>query len=123
MPSRTRWKWGILFGGDNLSMADLLRYGKMADDAVADSVWTAEVWRDAFVPLTAMASVVQRARVGTAATLVESARAGPASHWSWAGRVARFRSAWLTFSRKEHPCRAPTGVPGSPSPRCAHASS
>jgi len=62
MPSRTRWKWGILFGGDNLSMADLLRYGKMADDAGADSVWTAEVWRDAFVPLTAMASVVQRAR-------------------------------------------------------------
>ncbi|HSX81271.1 MAG TPA: LLM class flavin-dependent oxidoreductase, partial [Candidatus Saccharimonadia bacterium] len=47
-------------------MADLLRYGKMADDAGADSVWTAEVWRDAFVPLTAMASVVQRARVGTA---------------------------------------------------------
>src|SRR2546430_16860529 len=38
---------------------------KMADDAGADSVWTAEVWRDAFVPLTAMASVVQRARVGT----------------------------------------------------------
>ena len=66
MPSRTRWKWGILFGGDNLSMVDLLRYGKMADDAGADSVWTAEVWRDAFVPLTAMASVVQRARVGTA---------------------------------------------------------
>jgi alkanesulfonate monooxygenase SsuD/methylene tetrahydromethanopterin reductase-like flavin-dependent oxidoreductase (luciferase family) len=27
----------------------------MADDAGADSVWTAEVWRDAFVPLTAMA--------------------------------------------------------------------
>jgi alkanesulfonate monooxygenase SsuD/methylene tetrahydromethanopterin reductase-like flavin-dependent oxidoreductase (luciferase family) len=66
MPNRTRWKWGILFGGDNLSMADLLRYGKMADEAGADSVWTAEVWRDAFVPLTAMASVVQRARVGTA---------------------------------------------------------
>jgi hypothetical protein len=47
MPSRTRWKWGILFGGDNLAMADLLRYGKMADEAGADSVWTAEVWRDA----------------------------------------------------------------------------
>ena len=35
MPSRIRWKWGILFGGDNLSMADLLRYGKMADEAGA----------------------------------------------------------------------------------------
>jgi alkanesulfonate monooxygenase SsuD/methylene tetrahydromethanopterin reductase-like flavin-dependent oxidoreductase (luciferase family) len=66
MPSRTRWKWGILFGGDNLAMADLLRYGKMAEDAGADSVWTIEAWRDAFVPLTAMASVVQRVRVGTA---------------------------------------------------------
>ena len=43
MSSHTRWQWGILFEGDNLAMADLLRYGKMADDAGADSVWTAEV--------------------------------------------------------------------------------
>jgi probable F420-dependent oxidoreductase len=72
MPSRTRWKWGLLFGGDNLAMADLLRYGKMAEDAGADSVWTIEAWRDAFVPLTAMASVLQRVRVGTA--IVQFAR-------------------------------------------------
>jgi len=63
---RKVWKWGIIFGGDNLSMADLLRYAEMADAAGADSLWTAEVWRDAFVPLTAMASVVRRARLGTA---------------------------------------------------------
>ena len=66
MASRPPFKWGMIFGGDNLSMADLLRYAEMADDAGADSVWTAEVWRDAFVPLTAMASVVRRARLGTA---------------------------------------------------------
>lgn len=65
MPRRIRGKWGVLFGGDNLSMADLLRYAQLAEDAGADSVWTAEVWRDAFVPLTAMASVTQRVRLGT----------------------------------------------------------
>jgi len=47
-------------------MADLLRYAEMADSAGADSLWSVEVWRDAFVPLTAMASVAPRARLGTA---------------------------------------------------------
>jgi alkanesulfonate monooxygenase SsuD/methylene tetrahydromethanopterin reductase-like flavin-dependent oxidoreductase (luciferase family) len=64
---RRPWRWGLLFGGDNLSMADLLRYAELADAAGADSVWAAEVWRDAFVPLTAMAGVVRRARLGTGA--------------------------------------------------------
>jgi probable F420-dependent oxidoreductase len=64
--TRKAWKWGMIFGGDNLSMADLLRFAEMADAAGADSLWTAEVWRDAFVPLTAMASRVRRARLGTA---------------------------------------------------------
>jgi hypothetical protein len=32
------WKWGLIFGGDNLSMADLLRYAEMADAAGADSL-------------------------------------------------------------------------------------
>jgi len=45
-------------------MADLLRYAEMADAAGADSLWTAEGWRDAFVPLVAMASVTPRTRVG-----------------------------------------------------------
>jgi len=56
----------MIFGGDNLSMQDLLSYAKQADAAGADSLWSVEVWRDAFVPLTAMASVAPRARVGTA---------------------------------------------------------
>lgn len=59
-------KWSVIFGGDNLTLADLVRYAKLAEDAGADSVWGAEVWRDAFVPVTAMASVVRRVRVGTA---------------------------------------------------------
>lgn len=66
MQNRTPLKWGVLFGGDNLAMADLLHYAKLAEDAGAESVWAAEVWRDAFVPLTAMASVVRRVRVGSA---------------------------------------------------------
>jgi len=56
----------MIFGGDNLTMADLLRYAAMADAAGADSLWSVEVWRDAFVPLTAMASVAPRTRLGTA---------------------------------------------------------
>jgi alkanesulfonate monooxygenase SsuD/methylene tetrahydromethanopterin reductase-like flavin-dependent oxidoreductase (luciferase family) len=56
----------MIFGGDNLSMAELLRYAQIADDAGADSVWHTEVCRDAFVPLAAMAGVVRRARLGTA---------------------------------------------------------
>jgi alkanesulfonate monooxygenase SsuD/methylene tetrahydromethanopterin reductase-like flavin-dependent oxidoreductase (luciferase family) len=66
MSSRSPRRWGMIFAGDNLTMADLLRYAEMADAAGADSLWTAEVWRDAFVPLTAMASVASRARLGTA---------------------------------------------------------
>jgi 5,10-methylenetetrahydromethanopterin reductase len=65
MRSRTRWKWGVIFGGDNLSMVDLLHYAQMAEEAGANSIWSVEVWRDAFVPLTAMASVTQRVRLGT----------------------------------------------------------
>jgi probable F420-dependent oxidoreductase len=65
MASSHAWKWGILYNADDLSMADMLHYAKMAEAAGADSVWAAEAWRDAFVPLTAMASVLQRVRVGT----------------------------------------------------------
>jgi alkanesulfonate monooxygenase SsuD/methylene tetrahydromethanopterin reductase-like flavin-dependent oxidoreductase (luciferase family) len=70
MRSRTRWKWGVIFGGDNLSMVDLPHYAQMAEEAGADSVWSVEVWCDAFVPLTAMASVTHRVRVGTGSAQV-----------------------------------------------------
>src|SRR5262245_19640974 len=65
MASSTAWKWGIAYNADDLSLADMLHYSRMAEEAGADSVWAAEAWRDAFVPLTAMASGLQRVRVGT----------------------------------------------------------
>jgi hypothetical protein len=65
MPSRIRGEWVVIFGGDNLPMADLLSYAQMAEDAGADSIWTVEVWRGAFVPLTAIARVTYRVRLGT----------------------------------------------------------
>ena len=57
--------WGIVFTGDNLSLADILRYAKQAEDAGAESLWSTELGRDAFVPLAAIANVVKRVRLGT----------------------------------------------------------
>ena len=65
MVSRKSWKWGVIFSSDNLSIADLAHYARRVEEAGADSVWMTEVWRDAFVPLTVMASAVQNIRVGT----------------------------------------------------------
>jgi probable F420-dependent oxidoreductase len=66
MASSNTCQWGILYNADALPMADMLRYARMAEEAGAHSVWAAEARRDAFVPLTAMASGLQRVRVGTA---------------------------------------------------------
>jgi probable F420-dependent oxidoreductase len=66
MAGRKHRKWGILFSGDKLAMEDLLHYARLAEEAGAESIWSAELWRDAFVPLTAMASQAKRVRVGTA---------------------------------------------------------
>jgi len=65
MASRNTCHWGVVYNADDLPMADMLQYAKMAEEAGAESVWAAEAWRDAFVPLTAMASGLQRVRVGT----------------------------------------------------------
>ena len=59
-------KWGVLYNADALTIDDMLHFSSLADAAGADSIWTAEGWRDAFVPLTAMAAVAKRVRVGTA---------------------------------------------------------
>ena len=59
-------KWGVLYNADALSIDDMLHFSSLADAAGADSIWTAEGWRDAFVPLTAMAATAKRVRVGTA---------------------------------------------------------
>ena len=59
------WKWGILFSGDNLTLDETVRYARLAEDAGADSLWTTELGRDAFVPLAAMAAECKRVRLGT----------------------------------------------------------
>jgi probable F420-dependent oxidoreductase len=59
-------KWGVNYSTDTLPLGDILRFSSLAQEAGADVVWTAEGWRDAFVPLTAIASVAKSIRVGTA---------------------------------------------------------
>lgn len=63
--ARRKRKWGVLFSGENLSMQDLVHYAKMAADAGAESIWSCEVWRDAFVPLAAMSVAAPGPRTGT----------------------------------------------------------
>ncbi len=58
-------KWGVIYNADSLTIDDMLHFSSLADAAGADSIWTAEGWRDAFVPLAAMAGVAKRVRVGT----------------------------------------------------------
>jgi alkanesulfonate monooxygenase SsuD/methylene tetrahydromethanopterin reductase-like flavin-dependent oxidoreductase (luciferase family) len=58
-------KWGVVYNADALSLDDMLHFAPLAEQAGADSIWTAEAWRDAFVPLTAMAGTVKTVRVGT----------------------------------------------------------
>ena len=65
MPGK-QLNWGVVFTGENLSLDDILRYARLAEDAGAESLWSTELGRDAFVPLAAIASVAKRVRVGTA---------------------------------------------------------
>lgn len=66
MTAERRIKWGMLFNGDNLSLDEILRYARMAEEAGADSLWSSDLGRDAFTPLAAMAGVVSSVRLGTA---------------------------------------------------------
>lgn len=66
MSPRKRRKWGLVFSCENLSMAELLHFARLAEDAGAESLWSLEVYRDAFVPLTAIGSAVRTARIGSA---------------------------------------------------------
>ena len=72
MPAQQNRKWGVIYNGDELTFDDMLRFAGRAEQAGADSVWAAEGWRDALVPITAIAGVVKRMRVGTA--IVQMAR-------------------------------------------------
>jgi probable F420-dependent oxidoreductase len=60
-----RTRWGVVYNADTLSLDDMLRSASMAEQAGAESIWSTEGWRDAFVPLTAMASTVKTVRLGT----------------------------------------------------------
>ena len=66
MAAERRIKWGVLFNGDNLSLEQILRYARMAEEAGADSLWSSDLGRDAFTPLAAMGGVVKSVRLGTA---------------------------------------------------------
>ena len=54
-----KWKWGVLFSGDNLTLAETIDFAAKAEDAGAESLWTTELGRDAFVPLGRHGSHVQ----------------------------------------------------------------
>ena len=72
MSATTGRKWGVIYNGDALTLDDMLHFAALADQAGADSLWTAEGWRDGFVPLTAIAGVARHARLGTG--IVQMAR-------------------------------------------------
>ncbi len=60
---------GLTLTGDQLTMADIVRFACQAEEAGFDSVWVTEAWREAFVPLTAIAMQTNRVRIGTAIAL------------------------------------------------------
>ncbi len=60
---------GLTLTGDQLTMADMVRFACQAEEAGFDSVWVTEAWREAFVPLTAIAMQTNRVRIGTAIAL------------------------------------------------------
>ena len=66
MGNTQSFKWGVLFNGDKLALADIVAFARQAEEAGAESIWAAELWRDAFVPLTAIANVAKSVRLGTA---------------------------------------------------------
>ena len=58
-------KWGLVHSADALDIDDMLHFAPLAERAGAESLWTTEGWRDAFVPLTAIAGTVKAMRLGT----------------------------------------------------------
>ena len=63
---RKKWKWGILYSGDNMALDEVVASAKQAEDAGAHSLWVTELWRDAFVPLAAIAGACRKVRLGSA---------------------------------------------------------
>ena len=46
---------GLVLTGDQVDFGDTLDFARRAEEANFDSLWVTELWRDAFVPLTAIA--------------------------------------------------------------------
>ena len=59
-------KWGVILTEIRFPLEENTAVCVPGRSAGADVVWTAEGWRDAFVPLAAIASVAKKLRVGTA---------------------------------------------------------
>ena len=55
---------GLIFTGGGMQMADLTALARAAEAQGFDSLYVAEAWRSAWVPLTAMAGVTSRVRLG-----------------------------------------------------------
>lgn len=58
-------KLGLIFPGGGMPLRDMVRIGQEAEAAGFDSLYVTEAWRNGFVPLAALASATQRARLGT----------------------------------------------------------
>ena len=65
MISRGNLVWSLVFTGDNLSLAEILKFSQKAEEAGAKSIWSTELGRDAFVPLAAISNVTNGISLGT----------------------------------------------------------
>ena len=48
-------KIGLSLSGDQVTLEETLQFARQAEANGFDSIWVPEAWRDAFVPLTAIA--------------------------------------------------------------------
>ena len=62
-------KIGLSLSGDQVTLEETLQFARQAEANGFDSIWVPEAWRDAFVPLTAIALQTSRVRIGTAIAL------------------------------------------------------
>jgi len=62
-------KLGLLLGGENTALKDVVTLGVAAEAAGFDSIWCPEFWRSAFVPLAALAGATARVRLAPAVSM------------------------------------------------------
>ena len=62
-------KFGLVLTGDQVSLDETVAFARRAERANFDSIWVTELWRDAFVPLAAIAAATDRIRLGTGVAL------------------------------------------------------